>query len=137
MHASKRQWTLQLGKYGGPHEVTWAPGKLYGTIATIQTASFQELKEALSPKERVANATLIAAAPELLEALENLMLHHRVSRPQSDTLEDRRILARAAIAKATGNPPTMPGEVVVGSEEWDAQETARLAALKPDGDPIS
>ena len=33
--------------------------------------------------------------------------------------------------------PTMTGEVVVGSEEWDAQETARLAALKPDGDPIS
>ena len=34
-------------------------------------------------------------------------------------------------------PPTMAGEVVVGSAEWEAQETARLAALKPDGDPIS
>jgi len=33
--------------------------------------------------------------------------------------------------------PAMPGEVVVGSAEWEAQEAARLAALKPDGDPIS
>ena len=132
MDASKRQWTLQLGKYGGPHEVTWAPGKLYGTIATIQTASFQELKEALSPEERVANATLIAAAPELLDALE--MAHDIVVKHGNHGFAQ---LMLDVISKAKGNPPTMPGEVVVGSEEWDARETARLATLKPDGDPIS
>ena len=108
MDASKRQWTLQLGKYGGPHEVTWAPGKLHGTIATIQTASFQELKEALSPEERVANATLIAAAPELLEALEDMVLIVE-SGVTTETLlnvsEGVLDSCIAAIAKAKGEQP--------------------------------
>ena len=49
-----------------------------------------------------ADAQLIAAAPDLLAALEVLLAHHKVYDTTSDTLQDRVADARAAIAKATG-----------------------------------
>lgn len=50
--------------------------------------------------ETVANARLIAAAPELLEALEEM---YRVCNASSDDAPHR-VKARAAIAKAKGTP---------------------------------
>jgi hypothetical protein len=56
-----------------------------------------------SSEEREVNARLIAAAPELLEALKSLLAHHRVqSLPSTDTLTPRIEAARAAIARAEG-----------------------------------
>ena len=53
----------------------------------------------------LANARLIVAAPEMLEALQNLLCHHRIAdlrKLKSDTLNPRIEAAEAAIAKATG-----------------------------------
>ena len=63
-------WHLSQGTYGSPHTISWEPKKTYGHIATIPTPSFQELSEAKLAGEVLANATLIAAAPDLLEKLE-------------------------------------------------------------------
>ena len=54
------------------------------------------------PVERDANARLIAAAPELLEAIEWFLCHHRITklRGVSDTLEDRFKTLETAINKA-------------------------------------
>lgn len=49
------------------------------------------------------DASLIAAAPELYEALKNLLAHHRIAALEglgSDTLNPRIEAARAALAKA-------------------------------------
>lgn len=46
--------------------ISWEPKKTYGHIASVPTPSFQELPEAKSTMERLANARLIAAAPDLL-----------------------------------------------------------------------
>lgn len=51
---------------------------------------------------RQANARLIAAAPDLLEALVALLTKHD---PDSMYLTDENCAARAAIAKATGAAP--------------------------------
>jgi hypothetical protein len=51
--------------------------------------------------ECLANARLIAAAPELLEALRNLICDHGGSRAVSRD-DERAIAACAAISKATG-----------------------------------
>lgn len=61
------------------------------------------MESSLPPAETVANAALIAAAPELLEALRGLL-----NAPDPDEVEDatprfRAVMkAHAAIAKATG-----------------------------------
>ena len=55
-------------------------------------------KSRISRKEVEANARLISAAPELLEALE-LVMDRLVDRHESD---EAAIMARVAIAKATG-----------------------------------
>ena len=53
-------------------------------------------------EEAKANARLIAAAPELLEALERLADAYERLKPPGYPLSDREKQARAAIAKATG-----------------------------------
>jgi hypothetical protein len=61
--------------------------------------------------EALANAALIAAAPDLLEAAELFLAHHRIRKAErgesssvlvTDTLTDRLAALRAAIAKAKG-----------------------------------
>ena len=52
--------------------------------------------------ENVANAKLIAAAPDLLEALKNLLENEKLDDWEPSLIESR-IAARAAINKAEGN----------------------------------
>ena len=55
--------------------------------------------------ETVYLCDLHASAEDLLEALKNLLAHHRVkSLPDTDTLTPRLEAARAAILKAEGGP---------------------------------
>lgn len=65
-----------------------------GVIATIPSNTIK------SNDEKQANAALIAAAPELLEALIDIVQAHDVKMGKS-AIELRISLARAAIAKAT------------------------------------
>lgn len=51
------------------------------------------------PDEQQANARLIAAAPEILEALKNLVAHFGANLSHTETIHAAE--ARAAIAKAT------------------------------------
>ena len=61
--------------------------------------------KAWSSEERMANARLIAASPDLLEALHFVLTQFEIVLPSSGLTHDERqsiIKARAAIAKATG-----------------------------------
>ena len=79
--------------------------RAYATVATCTTAGLWDSKrtQVISPEECMANARLIAAAPELLEALEEL--YHLID----DAHDGDRVFtfelaqkAKAAIAKARG-----------------------------------
>lgn len=63
-----------------------------GFGASVATANQREGYNSLSPEEAKANASLIAAAPELLEALMELLA-------EAEGCEEK---ARAAITKAQG-----------------------------------
>lgn len=81
--------------------------------ATLATATFVHLQGRRVPSEVEANATLMAAAPELLEALKELLAAELAIFPSAeagkeaqDAWADRRAAARNnaafVIAKATG-----------------------------------
>ncbi|MDP2661324.1 MAG: hypothetical protein Q8R28_11415 [Dehalococcoidia bacterium] len=82
----------------GPWKRLWEEGKFIcqsGSGAHIAT-----MADGWPPEDIEANANLIAAAPDLLEALRALLGVYRLKRPQifgSDQWEET---ARAAIAKA-------------------------------------
>lgn len=94
----------------------WAPGTVgerphIGSVSAFSLASETldgtEYVTADAPsvnklEEAKANARLIAAAPELLEALQSVIW---AEDSQPDHLEDAIRHARAAIAKATGEQP--------------------------------
>jgi hypothetical protein len=71
--------------------------RAYATVATCTTAGLWDSKrtQVISPEECMANARLIAAAPELLEVLEE---YHKLS--ASDGWYADKV--KAAIAKAKG-----------------------------------
>lgn len=80
--------------------------RAYATVATCTTAGLWDSKrtQVISPEECMANARLIAAAPELLEALEEF--YHLID----DAHDGDRVFtfelaqkAKAAIAKAKGD----------------------------------
>lgn len=68
--------------------------RFLGTVAEIPTWSFDGVTDA-KREEHIANARLIAAAPDLLTALQNLMA-------VTDEMHPRWQEARAAIAAAEG-----------------------------------
>ena len=81
----------------GPWSIDAEPGQgvfVYGDASPLDTDDICEVKWRASDETTLANARLIAAAPELLEALEELC----------STLGEcgMTVRARAAIAKATG-----------------------------------
>ena len=86
-------WTLKPSEYGCAHEISFATTS-YGMIARVFTPGFQHLPEAPNEQECLANARLVAAAPDLLEACTNALgLANTHSHPLAKSL-------RAAIAKA-------------------------------------
>ena len=90
----------------GPWEA-FSLGNFIGVTGKKSDIAYTRLKEitldnARSIDEDEANAYLIAAAPELLEALQEILAidgHSSLTREDSDKLDAK---ARAAIAKATG-----------------------------------
>jgi hypothetical protein len=97
----------------GPWKVLTKLGKKRVAVCTDNTAPKQAVIAEMNNQsvevdynERICNARLIAAAPDLLEALNNCDL---LAGYQSDNYQDLslalgeiRTIARAAIAKATG-----------------------------------
>ena len=90
-------WTRLNGKAIGFH----VADETHGSIRPI--CEFYDGTEAMPPEEVEANARLIAAAPKLLEALQDC------ERVMSEELKGLLVIqpelknARAAIAKATGD----------------------------------
>jgi hypothetical protein len=92
------EWRMSDNSYWGENPysvVTSAKGVNRTTIANIPA------RAKISPEERKANALLIAAAPELLDAL-LVMLAVCWDLEVDDATVHATALARAAIAKATG-----------------------------------
>ncbi len=75
----------------GPWELHTSPYLKFATVVIADVA--HEIRSELSEHD----ARLIAAAPDLLEALQEMLLQHGVRRGNGASA-----LARAAIAKATG-----------------------------------
>ena len=92
----------------GPWEVSDTGGNIYGATGDV-VASIHGLPKPHLAGERRANALLVAAAPELLEALEKCRKALEVATtPLSMDREEviaAQNLARYAIAKATGEAP--------------------------------
>ena len=86
-------WTRLNGKAIGFH----VADETHGSIRPI--CEFYDGTEAMPPEEVEANARLIAAAPELLEALTDCVEHMHWTQPQGEAALKK---AKAAIAKATG-----------------------------------
>ncbi len=85
---------------------TPAPWKLEGTTTICnadQTVGIAHISTySTEPSEAEANARLIAAAPELLEALQKIVAIHMESHNPMQARGDMHEAARAAIAKAEG-----------------------------------
>jgi hypothetical protein len=84
-----------------------AVGVLGDYVATKSGHIFTEVPypESADAEERRANARLIAAAPELLEALKSVIAWaeaYEATGPRAKDQEERCAFARAAIAKAEG-----------------------------------
>ena len=85
---------------GGPWVVTHPFGD-GNDVETAEGVPIAHVYEGVQPDKDLANARLIAAAPELLEACKGILADYG---PQEDAhLSHERVVAlRAAIAKATG-----------------------------------
>ena len=76
----------------------------WGIVANCQTDSYSLSEQENLMAEIQANARLIAAAPEMLEALQWIADHGDTGEGGRPAFHDMRAHARAAIAKATGEP---------------------------------
>jgi hypothetical protein len=94
-------WVLKIRPAEHDDNVTVAEievnGKYRGGIARLQSA---EHIDGIAKDELIANARLIAAAPEMLDALTRAVS----CQPSDDSCEPWVSDARAAIAKAEGQP---------------------------------
>jgi len=97
----KAQHTLEPWRWNGAHNVTVASGS--ATIA-CSDGTLPHETYTRPDTERIANARLIDAAPELFEALERLLAWADMQRDSMAYESARREIgqARVAIAKATG-----------------------------------
>jgi len=71
-------------------------------IATVHQCITKYDYLSVPVQQQVANAQLIAAAPDLLETLENLLLACEYCKPERILTSKAVLLARQAIAKAKG-----------------------------------
>lgn len=85
-------WKAKGEKYGKTIDI-------FGNDGTDQPIAWADSDD-IDPKEAKANARLIAAAPDLLAALERLF--KQTSEGNAPCGEDTREAVRAAIAKAAG-----------------------------------
>lgn len=102
----------------------WAEPRGGACIADCEADSFSGRAKSRPLDERVANARLISAAPELLKALEDCITayeQHRDGQPTGHLWNDPNHIfyARAAIAKATGDE---------GAQQQAEQDEGQLAA---------
>ena len=95
-------WKAQLGQAHASWEVNQhlPDGGLWSAVADVKANGLGS--RTVKPKEAAANASLIAAAPELLAALKRLLpLWEEAIGYEADYM-DMADFARAAIAKAEG-----------------------------------
>jgi len=93
-------WTADTGDHEGTDVLTGYHDNCYGVMATIHNQPGEDMPGTVE----VANARLIAAAPELLAALElmvDMFERHINGQEGPDDAADRWDAARAAIDKAT------------------------------------
>jgi hypothetical protein len=97
-------WKFNLMSHT-PGPWTVAYGSVYSESGECRIAYMDRDEPMTKPTERDANAQLIAAAPEMLEALEgmtDMFERHIENRPGPNDAAARWDKARAAIAKARG-----------------------------------
>ena len=85
-------WEVINGYYPGFKEVSGPSFKISCVMSAIDITEADYLK-------RIADLSLIAAAPELLEALQEMMEYAGIIEERCDSIATNK--ARAAIAKAT------------------------------------
>jgi hypothetical protein len=104
-------WTLEIEEERIPDALIWGPeddpwrknGDPVAKIMMPQTSSAMSREDHLAlsgNKTALANARLISAAPDLLEALEAVLFDTRLRKFQLGPIQEQK--ARAAIAKAKG-----------------------------------
>lgn len=81
----------------GPWKQVENGGRMVGVMSKGEWVVYKAGQDRMSTHELEANAKLIAAAPDLLEALTDLLTRFNSSELTIETLEN----AKAAIAKAT------------------------------------
>lgn len=76
--------------------------RFYHAFGEAHTTSIASISVSDSEAEDLANARLIAAAPEMLATLEDCLAFTSANVPPSDRLASITAIVRAAIARATG-----------------------------------
>lgn len=95
-------WELDDNRRGSH---VYVHAKTHGALATVVWQMAQDYREGKPSPECEANARLIAAAPELLNALKDILEHCHFEKKDLDSkrnVNEFRVNAVAAIAKATG-----------------------------------
>ena len=88
-------WVIVTNRYGQPDNIIGENVPLSGVVCSFGV----KVKRTCALPELKANARLIAAAPELLEALTDCVEHMHWTQPQGEAAWKK---AKAVIAKATG-----------------------------------